>query len=745
VAQMTARAEESLLKEIRDRFTYGTDEWEKIRAEGRKDMRFIAGDPWDPKDRKKREAAGRPCLALDELNQYVNQLINDLRANPRAIKVTPMGAGATDQTANLRANLIRQIEYRSNAQQGAYTTMGENAFQRSYGFLVVRAKYVNARSFDQELLIEPLVNPDLVTIDPDHQKPDGADMKWGFIHEMRAIEDFKREFPGAKVRSFNADHRATAPAWIKPKKVQLAEYWKVEARRRKLLLVQLAAGPGAPAAPPEALFEDEVKARYGKGASFEILKEREADDQSVTQYFTNGIEILKATPWPGRSIPIVCCYGKVLYVDFGGGTEKRLASMIRLARDPEMLYCYYRTTEAELVGMTPRVPAVGYTGQFTGHENDWKRAAHEPLAFLEANPTTEATGQQILPLPIRMPYDPPIQSLEIGAESARRAIQAAIGSTPLPTSAQRQNEKSGIALQRIEDTAQKGSFHFVDHYEASITRTGVIIDENLAAFYDTARDVAVRKPDNETEIARINDATATDAQGNAKPFLRTDIGDHDLTISVGPRADSEREAASDFAAQLLPTPAAPMVMDLIVKLRNLGPIGDEIAERLTPPQFRRPKDGAPDPQQLQAQLGQLQEQLQACEAALSEAQQELQTKRLENESRERIAKASDETKVKIAEVQFGAATTVAAIKADTERALETVRQQVLQIQALVEGHQAALDRQHEAGMAAAGAAAAAEAGDREHQQAREMAELGQAHNLETIAATPAPAPAEGEQ
>jgi hypothetical protein len=106
-----------LLEEINERFKYASDEWRDIQSEGAIDMRYIAGDPWDPQERRAREDACRPILSLDELNQYVNQLINEIRQHKRAIQVTPIGTGADDDSARLRADLIRQIEYRSNAQR----------------------------------------------------------------------------------------------------------------------------------------------------------------------------------------------------------------------------------------------------------------------------------------------------------------------------------------------------------------------------------------------------------------------------------------------------------------------------------------------------------------------------------------------------------------------------------------------------------------------------------------------------
>jgi hypothetical protein len=39
-----------------------------------------------------------------------------------------------------------------------------------------------------------------------------------------------------------------------------------------------------------------------------------------------------------------------------------------------------------------------------------------------------------------------------------------MGITPLPTPAQRANQKSGVAFERIEKSERIGSFHFAAHY-----------------------------------------------------------------------------------------------------------------------------------------------------------------------------------------------------------------------------------------------------------------------------------------
>jgi hypothetical protein len=639
--------DEALLAEIRSQFDYATSAWADIRAEGAIDVRYVSGDPWSANDKASRKLLGRPMLVYDELGQYVNQLINEVRANKRAIRVSPEGEGADDKTAQFRQSLIRQIEYRSHAQD-AYTVAFENAVQRSYGYLRVKAQHVSDDSFDQELVIEPIPNPDLVTMDPDAMRPDGSDAAFCFVREARKIEDFKREWPKAEITDFAA-FEAETPNWIKGETIYVAEYWKKERKKRTKLLL---APPDGIQDQPISVWEDELP-KGAKPPKDRILKSRTVLTSSVKQYITNGVEILERNEWPGKYLPIVACYGKVLFVSDSGGTSRQILSMVRLARDPAMMVNYYASTEAEVVGMTPKTPYVGYRGQFAGMETDWQKVSKEPLAYLEANATTDDTGSQVLPLPQRQPYEPAIQALEVGKESARRAVQSSIGSSPLPTSAQRRNEKSGVALKQIESAQQKGSFHFLDHYDSMVSHTGRILDDLIPHYYDTMRDIGIRKADDTPEVVRINDP-----QNDQSP--RADIGQHEVTISTGPSFDSEREAASDFADTLANIPAVfAQIADLVIKLKNLGPIGDEIAERLTPPQYRKKEQGAIDPQEVAAMQGQMQQMQQVA----GQMKQALETEQAKQQATIKKAEIDRDKEIELQRMRDATSIAVAKINA----------------------------------------------------------------------------------
>lgn len=597
---------QDILTEIRENFQYACDAWREIREEAKVDMRFVSGDSWDPSERARREdpKGSRPCLSLDELGQYTNQVINDVRQAKRGILVIPRGNGANDKEAELRGNIIRDIEYESNA-QAAYITAFENTLQRSYGALRINTCPIFAGKKEQKIVIRRIANPDTVYPDPDYREADGSDMGWLFVIDFMSKRKFQREFPDALVKNFTADEQISMPQWVKPNHIQVAEYWRVKKEKK---------------GPP-----------------------------SVCQYITNGMEILEKTDWLGRYIPIIVFPGKELWMDDGGGSRRIWESLIRKARDPQQLCNYYASTEAEVIRMVPKSPFVAPIGSFNNREETWQHANDTPVAYLEYDPYPNGVTGSPFGAPQRPQYDPPIQAMEIGKESARRSIQAAMGISPLPTEAQRRNEKSGIALKRIQDETQKGSFHFVDNYERGLMFVGRQVNDLLAKVYDTARDVGVRHKDETHHVIKLNQPSMNE-DGDAVNYELTD-GEYDVTISTGPSYESEREQANEFVEMLLPElpglpldqPVKAQLLALALKLKNLGPIGEEMAELISPKNTQMPP-------QAQAALQKLQQELQLAQGTITQLMQEKVAKHAELQNKLDVARIDNDTKVLIAEI-----------------------------------------------------------------------------------------------
>lgn len=751
------RPDEDVLEELRERRKTATEAWSERRKQGHKDILCVAGEVWeamDPDGLRQRNDANRPAMSCDELGQYINQVGNDVRQNKRAIKATPIDQGATDKTAELRQSLIRQIEYRSNAQREVYSPMFEDAIQRGYAFGRIKAAYVSDTSRNQELLVEAFPNPDVVLADPDGAmlSPDCSKIEFAFIMDTWGRKKFKREFPYAEIVDFTDDHARIAPDWIKGESLQVAEYWTIERMRRRMVFLKTD--------PANGVFADDL-ADVPSDAT--IDDERWVEVPYVYQYLTNGVELLakqgakKRTRWGGKSIPIFSCFGKILYVQTGAGTEVRMQSMVRLAREPVMGLAYALTCKVESMGGVPRTTWVGYEGQFREHETEWQKANHEPVPYLVVKPTTEATGAQVLPLPVRQDWDPPLQNLDMAAESFRRSIQAAMGTSPLPTQAQRRNEKSGKALQQIESSGQKGSYHFVDHLDGMITRVGALLEENIPWCYDAAREVTVRKPDDQSAQQRINDPEDADS------VSATD-GHHDITISVGPAYADEREASSDFAdtivgnqnlLQMVGPQKAAELNALAIRLKAVGPIGDEMADIIAP---KPPEPGAPPTpqqiQQMQAEIQQLQQQLQQASApgAIEQVKQQgaMQAAQVKAQAEAESGQADAQLALQIAQLEAETEIEKVRMQEATKLQIEEWKLRGTAMQAELDAREQDLGaaqqgetQSHEMGMAAMGQAHEAQMAERGHEQALESGEQGsemamqQASHAASIAPEPA--------
>lgn len=624
------------LQEARDRFRYCLENWQSIREQHDLDMRFLAGDQWEDVEKRRRKDKRIPCVTLDELNQFTNQLVNDVRQNKRAVKVEPMGNGATSQSADTLGDWIRAVEYDSQA-QSAYITAFESGVSGSYGFWKLETYYASEKSFDLSVRICPVQNANTIVYDPDCKKYDCSDAQDCFEIDFISHEEFKRRWPKAEISEFSEEIRQIAPDWIKKKQVQIASWWKVEVDEVKLHLVDIGDGQ------TKVMRSDQLPENLDKN---KILKSRDYEDRRIIQYILNGVEILETNDprngkgWPGNWIPIIPYWGKEMFVDEGSGSERILLSEIRMARDPQRLLNYYASQEMMEAKKTPATPYMGPKGMFSNQAEQWESINEEGRAWVEFEiPEGFQPGSV---KPERVPFVPNFQQYELAKEAARRHIMAAMGIAPLPTTAQRNNEKSGVALTKIQGERSEGSFHFIDNYDRSLEFSGRQLQQVFPIIHDTARDVPLRKEDGTHRMARVNDP--------GHPQDRPYKGDHNVAISTGPSYHEQQEEVEDFSDVLIQIPGVfEKIGDLVVRLRRLGPLGNQIAERLTPPQFAN-LDDANMPDNAKAALGQLHQQLQQTQAALVQLNQEKAAKMWEMDGKLQIEKIHSDTQKAVAEI-----------------------------------------------------------------------------------------------
>ena len=351
------------------------------------------------------------------------------------------------------------------------------------------------------------MNADSILIDPDYKELDGSDIKWAFEMERMPIEEFEEEYPDVDTRSFAADNMGDDSAlWYDEKTILRASYWEVTSTTK------------------------------GKRSQ-----------RSISQYITNGFEILKkGADQPGPYIPIIPVFGKELWVDDGGTAERVLLSLVSLARDPQKALAYVMSAMLEDCGQIPKASFIGAVGQFETDSDAWSTANKVYHNFLQYDPVTDATGQAALPAPQRTPLTPDFQAYSIGTDICRRAIQSAMGIAALPTAAQRTNQKSGVALDKIQSEQAIGSYHLVDSYDRAIKLTGRIMNHWLSEVDLGETKRPIRLADGKHKLVQINTDEPVMENDHEYHFpIADDQGRYQVTISAGPSL-SQREEGSEF-------------------------------------------------------------------------------------------------------------------------------------------------------------------------------------------------------
>lgn len=662
-----SRSNAKLLEEIRENYDFDHDAFSSIREEGAEDIKFIANDPWPDKEKQARRENQRPMVSCDLLNQYCNQVINEVRRNPREIKISPDGYGATAELAEFRENRIRAIQYKCDA-QAAYITALENAVQRGYGFAGVSLRYESDTSFTQEIYIRRFPNPDAVLFDAAAKELTCHDASHCYVLDQFTSNEYRRRWPKSDVVDFSGDLAKEYPQWVKDKLIQVAEYWRVEHEKDTLVMFEATEGQYQTALLSElgGKLEDSMLYLPGRDGRLRIKRPvhntRETRVRKVMQYITNGVEVLEENDWLGKWIPIIPIWGKELYKNEAGGSKRVLMSLIRNARDAVMSYNYFKTCQTEAAGMVPKTTTYGYEGQFEGHEQEWADSTKKPTPYLEVKAKMpDATGNEILPLPVRQPFDPPIQNLEIGAESFARAVQTSVGMYNTSVGGHDTNVKSGKAIQELDSQSDQGAFHFIDNFNRFMSTTGRVVDDLMSKVELEEREVAIRMADGTEAMHTINTEQPYQDNDGTSHHYPMDVGKYSSTVNVGPTFDSQRDEATDFLETFLKE-VIPVLQDpaqlnqllaLAIKLRQLGPIGEQMAEVLVPPPG--------DPSQQAQQLAALQQQLQGLQqenAALHadragkvlEQQTKLILQQMKEDGDNQRAQLANDIKVLLAEI-----------------------------------------------------------------------------------------------
>lgn len=627
---MSNRKDEDLIAEARKQYARCRDREQMNRDNWIDDVRFARlGEQWPEAIKQQRDREGRPCLTLNRLPAFIRQVTNDARQNTPSIKFHPVGDGADQEQAKLRDGLARNIEYTSDADV-AYDKSLEDAVTGGFGYFRVSTDYASDDVFDQDIRIDPIYNP--LTVYGDYQSfaADSADWNVCFVTEMWDRDTFKKKWPKAEMVDFEADSHDGAD-WFTEDEIRVAEWWKREEVEATLVLLS----NGISMLEDDYLKPDKKDFFDINGVT--VVDTRQTRTMKVTQRIMTGCEILETNDWPGKYIPIVPVYGDEVVVD----GERHFLSLVRFAKDPQMMFNFWRTASTELVALAPKAPFVGAVGQFNTDAQKWQTANTQSHAHIEYDPV-DLNGN-LAPPPQRQPFaGPPAGALQ-EAMNASDDMKSIMGLFDASLGAQ-SNETSGRAILARQREGDVSTFNFTDNLSRAIRHCGRILNDLIPKVYSGPRMLRIIQEDGSSASVAVNGMEPPmPEQGQQDPAAQAELqavlrsfdltaGKYDVTCEVGPSYNTKREEAANQMIEFIrANPAsAPIIGDLLAK--NLDwPGADQIADRLRkmlPPQLQGQDPAA---QQAQQQVQQLQQALQAAQQQLQSVQTDKQIDFQKNE------------------------------------------------------------------------------------------------------------------
>jgi hypothetical protein len=588
------------------------DYWADIYKLAKDDLNFLSGKEgcqWDTKAFTKRTNKNRPALQIDRLTQYVNQVSNDVRMNTPSINVIPHGGAADIETAEVYQGLIRDIEDKSGADD-AYDYAVNMSIKSSIGFIRVDHRYVDNSSFDQELVIERVVNPLAVYLDPNSVTPDGSDAKCAWILEDMPISAFKEQYPDFEVSSFGDETELDDKADT----VTVCEYFKI--KEKPIML---------------ALLRDNSVVEYEEGAPLDVVDTREGVKKVVYRYHLSGKDVLKETTFPGDYIPIVPVYGEEAWID----GKRHIQSLIRKAKDSQRRYNFWASTEAELLMKAPKATIIAVGGTTENYADDYKDPDN---AIVLRYDQTDAKGNPAPPPQLNP--GPQIPSGIVNAMGqASEDIKATLGLYDAFLG-QRSNETSGVAIRERKLEGDRAVYHYGDNLVRSITQIGRVLVSAIPTIYSTPRIVNIIGKEETTDKIGINGAMI---EGQERPFFLAE-GQYNVTVTTGASHATMRQEAAEFFQQIVQTQPELLQVagDLMFKYMDF-PGAQALSERIKktiPPQLLDEETQDPQTAALQQENEQLKQAMSTMQAELQNKQADLNIKMMseQNEAQDSATK-----------------------------------------------------------------------------------------------------------
>jgi len=552
--------ERKILKEAQDRLKKVIENDSENRRIAKEDLEFayVPGSQWPSNIKAERVSTGRPCLEINKMPVFIDQVVGDQRMNRPSIKVIPVDDQADYRVAEILSGWIKHVQQISKSDV-AIDHAFEHAAACGYGALRVVTKYTSDSSFEQEAFIEKIDNA-LAVYWGVCSEYDCSDAKYCFVVSDIDRDEYRATYKSEPM-SFNYTDSQYVEGWSTKDQVRLVEYFVKEPVTKTLYLLS------------DRRTVNEI--REGDV----VVRERTVKSYDIKWYLLSGNKVLDERVWVGKKyIPIIPVWGKEINV----AGKRYIRGLIRFGKDPQRMYNYWSSSDTESVALQPKIPYFVTPAQISGHEAMWNSLDKQNYQYLLVNFDEKAPGWPQRQLPPQA-SSAMVQKINMADQEIRDTIGLQRASLGMPS-----NERSGIAIRERKKEGDVGTFVFSDNLARSVEYIGRVLVDIAPFLLDTERIIRLGLVNGEHEFEAVN--VQTD-EGTILNDLS--VGTYDVAVTVGPSFTTQRTEARQSMQEFIQyyPNAAPLIGDLYAKVMD-WPGAEEVSQRLEfllPPEIKAKK------------------------------------------------------------------------------------------------------------------------------------------------------------
>jgi hypothetical protein len=719
-------AEVKRLEDYKKEYREASDYWSEQREREAQELRFqLPGMQWDDASKAQRSGGmqggqvtpARPMLSISKLDQPIQLVLNQARTAHFGVNIKPVSEKATDDTAEVMQGIYRAIEQDSDAPAAQARLWGlDRATKVGWGAYRVNTVWDDdtPEKGDQKIVIERILYQEQVVFDPSATKPDFSDGEFAYVSAWVPLKTFRRLYPNASLASESdrtfADYAKEEPDWVRgdgnSKAVLVCE------RFGKIHKIE--------------------KDPYGLGKE-DPSRARDIDKVSVKWCKMTCSEILEEQDWNGKWIPIIPAIGRELQpID----SKRYWVGMIGPSMDGQKLYNFAASTLVERMALEPKVPFLGYAGQFETDKSKWEQINTRNFPYVESDVVT--VDGKPAPLPQRMQIDQSGMSLAMMAlQEADSFIQSTTSTYDPSLGRTNPRDKSGIAIQRLQDQSDAGTSHYLSSLaDVSMLYEAKVVLDLIPQIYDReGRIVRILGGEDESRSVMLNAPYRMNPDGRPIPAVPPGMppqgmppmggmppgmppqgppmppggpnggppigmpgqpsqpppklhnlkeGSYSISVSIGKSYQTRLEQGQTELGEMLPNLPPELQIALLptyLSFRDF-PGSKEVAEimkkfrdRTIPGLGDDGKDGQPTVEQLQGKISAMEQAGQKLQDQLKQASQALETDQAKQQAQIQQAQIKAQTDIQLAQINNAAKIEIARISAAKEAANQEAQAQ----------------------------------------------------------------------